>query len=86
MSDREKFLYDLQGFLHVPGFLGKAEVVALNAAFDANWDKRHWGVGGKQNEFTGMLEWPKPHCDPFRELLAHPKSLPYLNTQFGQGW
>jgi hypothetical protein len=86
MNDREKFLYDLQGFLHVPGFLSAAEVKALNAAFDANWDKRHWGVGGKQNEFTGMLEWPKPHCDPFRDLLVHPKSLPYLNTQFGQGW
>lgn len=33
-----------------------------------------------------MLEWPAPHCDPFRELLVHPHSLPYLNTQFGQGW
>jgi hypothetical protein len=33
-----------------------------------------------------MLEWDAPHCDPFRDLLAHPKSLPFLNTQFGKGW
>ena len=84
MTDQEKFLYDLQGFLHVPGHLSTAEVAQLNAAFDANWGRRHTGVGGRQNEFTGMLEWPQPHCGPFRELLAHPASLPYLNTQFGQ--
>ena len=140
MTDQERFLYDLQGFLHVPGHvrdhplphplprlpgsqrclrlhpsqlpqtaqaigllpmllipglivtdclcfqLTQEEVAQLNQAFDDNWDKRHQGVGGRQNEFTGMLEWPKPYSQPFRDLLAHPKSLPYLNTQFGQGW
>jgi hypothetical protein len=86
MGERDRFLYDLQGFLHVPGHLTQEEVFQLNRAFDENWDKRHLGVGGRQNEFTGMLEWPQPYCQPFRDLLAHPKSLPYLNTQFGQGW
>lgn len=86
MGERDRFLYDLQGFLHVPGHLTQEEVSQLNRAFDENWDKRHLGVGGRQNEFTGMLEWPQPYCQPFRDLLAHPKSLPYLNTQFGQGW
>ena len=51
MTDHEKFLYDLQGFLHVPGFLSFAEVAALNGAFDANWGKRHWGVAGEAGDW-----------------------------------
>ena len=81
MSEKERFLYDLHGFLHVPGHLSAQEVAELNRAFDENWDKRHGGVGGRQNEFTCMLEWPQPYCQPFRDLLVHPNSLPYLNTQ-----
>ena len=33
-----------------------------------------------------MLTWDQPWCKPFRDLLAHPKLLPYLNTMFGRGW
>ena len=81
MNGTEKFLFDLQGFIKVPGFLSDAEVNALNDAFDANADKR--GEDGNSNApkkmegtqprgmFTGMLEWEKPHCLPFRNLLAH---------------
>ena len=96
LNDTEKFLFDLQGFLKVPGFLSDAEVNALNDAFAANADKR--GEDGNRNApkkmigtqprgmFTGMLEWPKPHCLPFRNLLAHKKLIPYLNTLHGRGW
>ena len=37
MSETEKFMWDLQGFLTVDGFLSPGEVDALNGAFDANW-------------------------------------------------
>ena len=33
-----------------------------------------------------MLTWEHPHCQPFRDLLAHPKIIPYMNTFFGRGW
>ena len=39
MSEREKFLLDLQGFLHVKDFLTPGEVQALNQAVDANVDE-----------------------------------------------
>ncbi|NKB69686.1 MAG: hypothetical protein GKR89_21665 [Candidatus Latescibacteria bacterium] len=96
MNDTEKFLFDLQGFLKVPGFLSTAEVDALNRAFDANEDRR--GQDGNHNTrgnlvgekrrgmFTGMLQWDKPHCLPFRDLLAHARLVPYLDTLFGRGW
>jgi hypothetical protein len=33
-----------------------------------------------------MLTWEHPHCQPFRDLLAHRKIIPYMNTFFGRGW
>ena len=39
MSDREKYLYDLQGFLVVRNFLSQEEVENLNNAINANLDK-----------------------------------------------
>ncbi|MCX6046426.1 MAG: phytanoyl-CoA dioxygenase family protein [Chloroflexi bacterium] len=96
MNTREKFLYDLQGFLLVKDFLTAEEVKALNDAFDANWDKRiddpNSHAAGKlvgdhpRGHFSGMLAWEKPWHQPFRNLLAHPKLIPYLNTMFGRGW
>ena len=96
MNDREKFLFDLQGFLVVRNFLSPEEVQALNEAIDANEDKRtedenSHPVGNlfgdrKRGFFGGMLTWEKPWCQPYRDLLAHPKIVPYLNTALGRGW
>ncbi|MBD06442.1 MAG: hypothetical protein CME24_19085 [Gemmatimonadetes bacterium] len=96
MNEREQFLFDLQGFLKVEDFLDAEEVQALNDAFDANWDQRiddpNTAPAGstygpvRRGMFTGMLTWDPPHCQPFRDLLAHRKLIPYLNTLFGRGW
>jgi ectoine hydroxylase-related dioxygenase (phytanoyl-CoA dioxygenase family) len=103
MSDRERYLFDLQGFLVVRGILSADEVNALNEALEANLDKR--GEFGKPNaisgnwegrslegrfspfrHYKGMLTWEQPWCQPFRDMLAHPKVIPYLNTLLGRGW
>jgi len=99
MSAREKFLIDLNGFLVVPGVLSEAEVAALNAATDACWNSRYSDGGGEEHpcrqrghqsaafhEMRGMLEWPAPHCLPFRSLLTHPEMIPYMNSLHGRGW
>lgn len=90
MSDTEKFMFDLQGYLHVPSFLRPDEVQAINDAFDANWHLRRIGAEATKrqgyDQFYGMLEWEQPYCQIFRDLLAHPKIVPYLNTMFGRGW
>lgn len=99
ISDREKYLFDLQGFLVVDNFLTPAEVQTLNEAVDANMDKRierqPRGQGNGrfvQGEFASFfhqlntLTWEQPWCQPFRDLLAHPKVIPYLNTLLGRGW
>ena len=103
MGEREKYLFDLQGFLVVRGFLSTAEIKALNEALNANVDKR--GEYGEPNvisgqwqgrplegrfspfrHYSGMLTWQLPWCQPFRDLLVHPKLIPYLNTLMGRGW
>ncbi len=99
MSEREKFLFDLQGYIHVKEFLTAAEVQALNEAVDVNlvpaeeydWSGPSQYTGGMDGEFeirseTGMLTWDKPWCQPFRDLIAHPKLIPYMNSLFGRGW
>lgn len=37
-------------------------------------------------DLGGLLSWPKPHCDPFRALLAHPRLVPYLVELCGVGY
>lgn len=98
MTEREKYLFDLQGFLVVRSFLTSEEVDALNAAIDANVHRRgedgNSHTGGsktlegkfKRGMFTGMPTWEKPWCQPFRDLLVHPKARPYLNAIHGRGW
>jgi ectoine hydroxylase-related dioxygenase (phytanoyl-CoA dioxygenase family) len=97
MNATEQYLFDVQGYLVVPGFLPAAEVDALNAALDAN--RKRMGedgnsnigkakhlAGRKRGMFSGMLAWPKPWCQPFRDLLAHPRIVPYLDAIHGRGW
>ena len=99
LSERDKFLIDLQGFLVIPGVLSPDEVLSLNAAVDASWDSFYTDSAGETHacrtaghqskafhELRGMLEWAKPHCQPFRDLLAHPNIIPCMNTLHGRGW
>lgn len=65
----------------------------LNAAFDTmephlcdpTMKRVEGGYGGgmrghSNNSVRGMLGWPKPWGSSFRELIAHPRLVPYLNT------
>ena len=56
MNEREKFLFDLRGYLRVENFLTPEEVQVLNEAVDANYDaytedSKMYGLGmdGKYN-------------------------------------
>ena len=83
-------MLDLNGWLVVENVLSSEEVAALNASLDANWDRRSRGFESEKrkafDQMHGMLEWPTADAQPFRELLAHPKVVPYLNTILGRGW
>ena len=101
ISAHERFLFDLNGFLVIRGVLSPAEVAAANAAIDAqseNMVRRDapalrnaqkdspLDASGPRMDMGGMLAWPKPHCNPFRRLLAHPKLVPYITALCGKGY
>jgi hypothetical protein len=98
MTDREKYLFDVMGILVVRNILTPEEVARLNEAIDANREKMTDTEGTYLGDSTtlrgqaqrgvlyGMMEWEHPWCQPFREMLAHPKAVPYLNTMLGRGW
>lgn len=96
MTPRELYRFDLQGFLVVRNVLTDSELSRLNEAIDANQDRlverpdqtagSRTLEGGVHYQAGRMLEWPKPWCDPFRSLIAHPRIICYLNALLGRGW
>jgi len=91
--------FDLRGYLVVRGVLPKAQIDACNNAIDLHAGdirSRHEGslsrgssvlkgTAGRQ-ELTGMLGWPTPHREPFRDLLVHPIVVSRLNDFCGRGF
>ena len=74
MSHEENYCFDVAGYLIVRGVLSRGEIAALNSAIDTS---------GKSQ---GMLAWPRPLREPFRDLLVHPQLVWYLNQIVGQGF
>lgn len=101
ISSEERFLFDLNGFLVLRGVLSPEEVAAANAAVDAKQSLllardtpalRNTKAGtpldaaGPRCDMGGMLFWEKPHCEVFRQMLCHPKLVPYLTELCGLGY
>ena len=100
MDDYERYFFDLNGYLVVEGALTPDEVAACNEAIDRNPDRMRIRpeeqslargsetLQGKQGrgDLGGMLTWPTPWCQPFRDLLAHPRIVPYLTELLGDGY
>ncbi len=97
MTDAEKYLFDVHGYLVIEGALSPEEVAAANAAVDrhaddiqirpndlANGSTTLRGTTGR-GDLGGMLTWDKPHCDVFRQMIAHPRLMPYLEELLGAG-
>ena len=98
MSTDEKYLFDLTGFLVVRDVLSKDHLEVANAAIDSmelTQSPEYFGDSKAlrgENSSTrlgntrGLLDLEKPFCEPFRQMLAHPKTIPHLNTILGEGW
>ena len=98
MDATEKYLFEVHGYLVIEGALSPTEVAAANAAIDHHADQ----IGIRPNDLAhesetlkgtqgrgdlgGMLTWDKPHCDPFRAMIAHARFKPYLEELLGPGF
>ena len=74
MNNDENYAFDVAGYLHIPGVLKSEEVARLNQALD------------EIEKSEGMLGWPAPQREPFRNLLVHLKLVWYLNQIVGHGF
>jgi ectoine hydroxylase-related dioxygenase (phytanoyl-CoA dioxygenase family) len=102
MDRKERYFWDLTGYLVVRSVLTEAEIDEVNGALDhvidsggVNTDPENRGardsesLKGKGPRWafnTNMLDLPKPHCDSIRRLLVHPQVVVRLNEMCGKGW
>ncbi len=98
MTEVEKYLFDVHGYLVIKGALSPAEVAAANAAIDHHAGKIQirpndlaYGSANLQGkmgrgDLGGVLTWEKPHCEVFREMIVHPRLAPYLEELLGPGF
>jgi hypothetical protein len=68
VTELERYLFDLNGYVVVPGVLDATEVERLNAIIDDSGVEHPAEVG----------IWYLRH-EPFRSLIDHPRILPYLH-------
>jgi len=81
MTDQEKFLFDLQGFITVPDALDAAQVAELNRILDeqiaqdtpADATNKRWG---------NLLTWGRA----YRDLIGNPRLMPFLQELLGKNF
>lgn len=102
MNAKDKFLFDLNGYIIIRDVFTKEEISKANLAIDHNLEKSCERTGSLRNTSTlsgysgdgnngridlgGMLQWEAPHRDVFRRVLTHPKLIPYFTTLIGKGY
>jgi ectoine hydroxylase-related dioxygenase (phytanoyl-CoA dioxygenase family) len=99
MTDTERFLFDLNGYLVVEGALTAIEVAAANEAIDrhthllqnrklglAHTSGALKGATGKAGLTRNPLGFDRPWCEPFRRMLTHPKVVEVFNEVLGPGF
>ena len=101
MSVGELYAFDLRGYVVVRNALTAEELRTANEAIDrmgsleSTASPTYAGDSKAMNPGTGLtrmssteplLTLPQPYCQPFRNMLAHPKTSPHLNTILGEGW
>lgn len=72
MSELDRFVFDLQGFLVVRGAVDATAVDAMRTRIE------EWGLAPETEEERGKIEAIFDWGQPFLDLIDHPKTLPYI--------
>jgi hypothetical protein len=96
MNDKERYFWDLTGYLIVRNVLSAEEVELANEAIDKHEDQISFDQNVKEGApalsgterptLSGLLQLEKPYCDPFRKMLVHPAVVVRLNEMHGEGF
>lgn len=101
MSEDERYLFDLNGYLIVRAVLSKDEVAEANRAIDnhahemversdgplrnAVQGTNFFGEGPGRMDLGQVLEWGE-ESRVFKSILAHPRLLPLFHGVLGKGY
>lgn len=101
MTDAERYLFDLNGFIVVREVLTPDEVQQANAAINnhkhemversdaplrnAMAGTAFAGTGPGRKDLGGVLEWG-PESKVFKSILAHPRLVPFFHGLLGKGY
>lgn len=100
MTDDQKFVFDLTGYLVVKDALTSDEVGRCNEAVEQHMDglvvanpervlseeSKTLAGPAKQYYLDKCLEWERPWCEPFREILVNPHIESCLNVILQKGY
>jgi hypothetical protein len=96
MNPKERYFWDLNGYLIVKSVLSKTEIDQANEIVDRYSDRVKVGgstakdstayAGTGRPMLPGILEFPKPDCLPFRNMLAHPALVSRLRIMCEAGF
>lgn len=102
MTEDEKYLFDLNGFLVVRNVLSAEDVAAANRAIDKHQSEMNeriskdirnakpgtpmYGSGPGRKDLGGVLEWDLEDSKVFKSILAHPKLVPRFHALLGKGY
>ena len=102
MTEAQRYLFDLNGYLVVRGVLSPEEVAKANAAIDKRADQmvqrsegalrnakegtKMYGQGPGRKDLGGVLEWGPEDSRVFQSILAHPKLVPLFHGILGKGY
>lgn len=102
MTDDEKYLFDLNGYLVVRGVLTPEEVKQANLAIDQHAENfversdgalrnavegtKLYGTGPGRQDLGQVLEWGSDDSKVFQSILAHPRLVPLFHGILGKGY
>lgn len=102
MTEDERYLFDLNGFLIVRGVLTAEEVAAANRAIDNHAHEmversdgalrnavegtKFFGQGPGRMDLGQCLEWGREESRVFQSILAHPRLVPIFHGILGKGY
>lgn len=98
MTETEKYLFDVHGYIIIKGALSAEEVAAANAAVDHYSDQmpargsdlanRSATLSGKfgRGDMGNLLLWDKPYVDVIRNMMVHPSFVDRLEAVLGKGF
>ena len=100
MTEDEKYLFDINGYIVVRDALPADDIARANAAIDRHTEDIRERVGDLslsggsealrgstgRGDLDGALTWEDPYGRPFRDMLVNPRVVPYLHELLGPGF